>query len=53
LRFPSVVGILELKMNKLTKFENMIFEGCKTSPLRVNGNNKYKTGGKKRGMATT
>jgi hypothetical protein len=39
-------------MKKLTKFVNKIFDGCKTSPLRVNGNNKYKIGGKKRGMAT-
>jgi len=40
-------------MNKLIKFENKVFKGCKTNPMRVNGNNKYKTGGKKRGMATT
>ena len=30
----------------LTKFANEVFEDCKTSPLRVNENNKYKKGGK-------
>jgi hypothetical protein len=34
-------------MNKLTKFVNKIFEGCKTSPLRLNGHKKYTMGGNK------
>jgi len=49
LRFPSEVEILELKMNKLAKFVNMMFESCKTSPLRLNGHKKYTIGGNKEG----